>query len=90
MNNLLAILEFCAFYVEYKNVKFTGINFRGRTIVLKQTQLLRFSKNSAKVSSQPLLRITKSTHFHPAKKKIPILWIELQTNKIQKVSKPYI
>ena len=25
MNNLLAILEFCAFYVEYKNVKFMGI-----------------------------------------------------------------
>ena len=85
MNNFLAIKEFCA--------KFTGINFLGRTNVkyLMQTQLLRFCKNTAKVSSLPLLKITtKSTHFLPAKKKIPILWIELQTNKIQKVSKPYI
>ena len=85
MNNFLAIKEFCA--------KFTGINFLGRTNIkyLMQTQLLRFCKNTAKVSSLPLLRITtKSTHFLPAKKKIPILWIELQTNKIQKVSKPYI
>ena len=56
-----------------------------------QTQLLQLFKNTTEVSSLPLLKITtKSTHFLPAKKKIPILWIELQTNKIQKVSKPYI
>ena len=56
-----------------------------------ETQLLRFFKDTAKVSSLPLLKITtKSTNFLPAKKKIPILWIEIQTNKIQKVSKPYI
>ena len=93
MNNFLAILELCAFYIEYKKVKFTAINFLGR-ISLKyfmQIQLLRFCKVTTKVSSLPLLKITtKSTHFLPAKKKIPILWIELQTNKIQKVSKPYI
>ena len=56
-----------------------------------QTQLLRFCKDTAKVSSLLFLEITtKSTHFLPAKNKIPILWIEIQTNKIQKVSKPYI
>ena len=56
-----------------------------------QTLLLQFCKNAAKVSSLPLLKITtKSIHFLPAKKKIPILWVELQTNKIQKVSKPFI
>ena len=49
-----------------------------------QIQLLRFCKDTAKVSSLPLLKITlKSTHFPPAKKKIPILRIELQTNKIK-------
>ena len=93
MNIFIAILEFCAFYIEYKNAKFTGINFRGQTNVkyFMQTQLLRFCKNPAKVSFLSLLKITtKSTHFLPVKKKIPILWIELQTNKIQNVSKPYI
>ena len=36
-----------------------------------------------------LLKVTtKSIYFLPAKKKIPILWIEPQANKIQKVSKP--
>ena len=50
-----------------------------------QMQLLRFCKDTAKVSSLPLLKITTiSTHFLPAKKKIAILWIELQTNKIPK------
>ena len=63
MNNFLALLEFGAFYIEYKNVKFTTINSRDRTRV--------------KIT-------TKSTYFLPAKKKIPILWIELRTNKIQK------
>ena len=38
----------------------------------------------------PLLKITtKSTHLFPVKKEILILWIELQINKIQKISKPY-
>ena len=56
-----------------------------------QARPLRFCKDTAKVSSIPLLKITaKSTHILPAKKEIQILWIELQTNKIQKVSKPYI
>ena len=76
-----------------KKVKFTAINFRGRTNVkyFMQSQVLRFCKDTAKVSSLPLLKeATKSTYFLPAKKRIPILWIELQTNKIQKVSKPYI
>ena len=92
MNNFLAILEFCAFCMEYKNAKFTGINFCGRTNVeySMQIQHLRFYNDTAKVFLSLLKITTKSTHFLPAKKKIPILWIELQTNKIQKVSKPYI
>ena len=93
MNNFLAILELCAFYIEYKKVKFMAINFGGwaNAKYFMQSHLLRFCKDTVKVSSLPLLKITtKSTHFLPAKKKIPILWIELQTNKIQKVSKPYI
>ena len=64
MNNFLATLEFCAFYTEYRNAKFTGIKFRGRNNVkyLMQTQLWRFCKNTARVSSLPLLKITtKST-----------------------------
>ena len=93
MNNFLALLELCVFYIQFKKVEFTAINFRGQTNVkhFRQTQLLRFSEDTAKVSSLPLLRITtKSTHFFPATHKIPILWIELRTNKIQKVSKLYI
>ena len=48
-----------------------AINFRGRANVkyFMQTQLLRFYKDLAKVSSLPLSKITtKSTHFLPAKK----------------------
>ena len=71
-----------------------AINFRGRTIVkyFMQSKLFRFSQDTVKVSSLPLLKITtKSTHFLPTKKmEIPILWIEFETNKTQKVSKPYI
>ena len=92
MNNFLALLELCTFYIQFKKVKFTAINFRGQTNVkhFRQTQLLRFSEDTAKVSSLPLLRITtKSTHFLPAKK-ILIVRIELQLKKLQKVSKPYI
>ena len=76
MNNFLAILEFCAFYIEYKNAQFTAINFRVRTSIkyLMQIQLLRTCKGTVKVSSLPLLKVTtKSTHFLPAKKEIPIL-----------------
>ena len=76
MNNFLAILELCAFYSKYKKVKFTAINFGGRTNVkyFMQAQVLRFCKDTEKVSSLPLLKITiKSTHFLPAKKKIAIL-----------------
>ena len=72
MNNFLAILEFCAFCMEYKNPKFTGINFRGRTNVeySMQIQHLRFYKDTAKVFFSLLKITTKSTHFLPAKKKI--------------------
>ena len=92
MNNVFAILELCAFYMEYKNAKLTEISFRGRNNVkyFMQTQLLRFCKDIAKVSSLLLKTLTSSTHFHLAKRKIPILWTELQTNKIQKLSIPYI
>ena len=80
INNFLAILELYAFCIENKKVKFTVMNFRGRNNAkyFMQTQVLRLLKIN-----------TKSTHFLPAKK-IPILWIEPETNKIQKVSKPYI
>ena len=90
MNHFLAILELCAFYIEYKKGKFAAINFRGRTNVkyFMQTQFLRFCKDAAKVYSLPLSKIaTKSTHFLLAKKKIPILWIEFQVSKTQKASK---
>ena len=86
-NNFSAILEFCAYeieFIKYENEKFTGINFRCQTNVkcFIQTQLLSFCKDTAKVSSLPLLKITtKSTHFLPATKKIPILWNERQRNK---------
>ena len=56
-----------------------------------QTQLLQFCKDTAKVSPLLLLKITtKSTHFLTAEKEIPTLWIVLETNKMQKVAKPYI
>ena len=93
MNNFLTILELYVFYIEYKKVKFMAISFRGRTNVkyFMQTLLLQSFKDTAKFSSLPLLKITtKSLRFLPAKKKIPILRIELQTNEIKKVSKPYI
>ena len=47
-----------------------------------QTQLLRFCKDTTKVSSLSFLKITtKLTHGLLAKKNIPILWIELQIKK---------
>ena len=53
MNNFLAILELCAFYIEYKKVKFMAINFCGRTNAKysMQTQLLLSHKDTAEVSS---------------------------------------
>ena len=93
IHNFLAILELCAFYAEYKNVKFTAINFLGQTNVryFMQTQLWRIRKDTAIVSSLLMLKITtKSIQFLPAKNKIPILRTELQTKKILKVSKHYI
>ena len=49
-----------------------AINFGGRANIkyFIQAQVLRFYKDTAEVSSLPLLNITtKSTHFLPAKKK---------------------
>ena len=80
MNNFLAILELRVFHIVYKKLKFTAITFRDRTNVkyFMQTLLLRFCKDTTEVSSLPLLKITtKTTYFLPAKKKKPILWIEL-------------
>ena len=85
MNDFLAILDLCAFYIKCKKAKLTAINFCGLTNVkyFMQTQVLQFFKDTAKVSSLALLKITtKSTHFFPAKNKILILWIELRTNKM--------
>ena len=31
MNNVLAVLGLCAFYIECKKIKFTGSKFRSRT-----------------------------------------------------------
>ena len=93
INNFLAILEICAFYIKYKKVKFMATNFFHLTNIkyFMETQLLRFCKVTTKVSSLLLWKTTtKSTYFLPAKKKISELWIELQTNEIQRVSRPYI
>ena len=48
MNNFLAILELCAFYIECKKVKLTAINFSGPTNIkyFMQTQFLRFCKGT--------------------------------------------
>ena len=70
-----------------------AINFRGRTNVkyFMQTQPLPFYKDNVKVSSLPLLKITiKSIHFLPARKNMPILWIEIQTKNKKRSPKPYI
>ena len=44
MTNSLAMLELCAFYIEYKKEEIMTIDFRGRTIVkyFIKTHLLRF------------------------------------------------
>ena len=83
------MLELRTFYIEYKKVKITAMNFRSQTNVKYFMQIppLQFCKDTAKLYSLPLLKkTTKLTHFFPAKKNMPIL----QTNQIQKVSKPYI
>ena len=52
--------------VRVLKVKFMAINFRGQANVkyFQQTQLLRFYKDTTKVSSLPLFKITtKSTNF---------------------------
>ena len=67
-----------------------SINFFGRTDVkyFMQTQLLRFCKDAAKVSSPPLLKITtKSTHFLFAKKKIPISGLNFKQMKYKRSQK---
>ena len=87
MNNFLATLELCTFYINHKKVKFMAINCRGRTNVkyFMQTHVFQFCKDTAKVSSRTLLkRTTKSTHFIPAQKKTPILSNEHQTNKYKR------
>ena len=58
INNILAILELCTFYIEYKNVKFGAINFSDQTKIknFMQAQLLRFCKDTAKVSSPSFIR----------------------------------
>ena len=73
-------MKLCAFYIEYKKVKFTPIDFCGLIVkYFMHTQRLRFCIDTTKVASLSLLKITtKSTHFLPAMKKMPILWIELQ------------
>ena len=67
-----------------------AINFLGRTDVkyFMQTQLLRFCKDAAKVSSLPLLKITtESTHFLFVKKKIPICGLNFKQMKYKRSQK---
>ena len=74
-NYFLAVLELCAFYIKYKNVKFTAINL-GRASVKYADTAFTILKIPKKV--RPLLEITiKSTQFLLSKQKIPIPWIEL-------------
>ena len=64
MNNVLELLELFAFYIEFKKVKFTTINFRGRTNAkhFMQTQLLSFCEDTAKMFSLLLLKITTKSN----------------------------
>ena len=73
MNNFLAVLEFCAFYIEYKNAKLTGINFVVELMlnILCKHSFSYFVKISQKFLPSLVKITTKSTHFVPAKKKIP-------------------
>ena len=84
VNDLLAIPELCTYYIEYKNIKFKAINFSGQTNFkyFMQISFCDFVKIWQKFLPLPMLEITtKSTYFLHAKKKIPILCIELQTNE---------
>ena len=82
MNNFLGIMELRTFYTYYKNEKLKAINFSGQTNILCRHSFCDIVKITKKFLPFPLLEITtKSTYFPPAKKKIPILWIDLQTNK---------
>ena len=56
MNNFLAILELCAFYIGYKKVKFMAINFRSQTDVKCLTQ-------SGKKIVHRKIRINKQHNF---------------------------
>ena len=90
MNTFLVILELYAFYIEHKKVKFMQLTFEVEPMlnILSKHSFCSFVKIMRKFFPFPLLKTTtKSTHFFSAKKK---KWIELQTNKVQKVSKPYI
>ena len=82
--NHLAILELCTFYIDYKNVNSKQLTLVVKSMlnILCRHSFCDFVKIPQKFLPLPMLEtITKSTYFHPAKKKIPILWIELQTNK---------
>ena len=64
MNNVLELLELFAFYIEFKKVKFTTINFRGRTNAkhFMQAQFLPFCEDTAKMFSLLLLKITTKSN----------------------------
>ena len=57
MNKFKQYWSLCAFYIEYKNMKFTATNSSGQTNVkyFRHTQPLRFCKDTAKVSSLPFV-----------------------------------
>ena len=46
MNNFLAMLEFCTFYIEYKNAKFTELTFVIKTMfnILSKHRFCNFVK----------------------------------------------
>ena len=64
MNNVLELLELFAFYIEFKKVKFTTINFRARTNAkhFMQTQLVPFCEDTAKMFSLLLLKVTTKSN----------------------------
>ena len=71
-------------YIEYKIVKFKAINFSVKPVlnILCRHSFFDFVKVPQKFLPFLMLEITtKSAYFLPAKKEIPILWIEIQTNK---------
>ena len=69
-----------------KNGKFTTTNFSGRNNPCRHS-FCEFVETPQKFL--PSFEIsTKSIHFLPTKKKIPILWRKFQTNKNTKCLKP--